>query len=359
MRRGADLLVVQTNNATFGFTDESVQQLAMSRLRAVEYGRAVVHISTVGVSALITPDGRTVSSTRLFTPAVLQAALPLRTRTTPATRLGDLPGWSAGRRRAAAVPPAARSAGGPGDRAGSWWWCRPTTSAPTWRRSSARLRAAVPAADVLVADDDSPDGTGKLADDLAGQDRQVHVLHRAAKCGLGAAYLDAFGWGLGRGYEVLVEMDADGSHAPEQLSRLLAAIDAGADVVLGSRWVPGGEVLNWPRSRELLSRGGNTYTRLALGIGLRDATGGYRAFRREALQQMDLSEVASQGYCFQVDLAWRAVRRGLRVVEVPITFTERRLGESKMSRAIVVEALWRVTRWGLRHRLDQLRALRS
>jgi dolichol-phosphate mannosyltransferase len=218
-----------------------------------------------------------------------------------------------------------------------------------------RLRAAVPDADLLVADDASPDGTGQLADALAADDAQVHVLHRPAKQGLGAAYLDAFGWGLSRGYDVLVEMDADGSHAPEQLPRLLERVDAGADVVLGSRWVSGGGVLNWPRSRELLSRGGNTYARLALGIGLHDATGGYRAFRREALEQLDLHGVASQGYCFQVDLAWRAVRSGLRVEETPITFEERRLGDSKMSRAIVVEALWRVTQWGVRHRWRQLR----
>jgi dolichol-phosphate mannosyltransferase len=209
-----------------------------------------------------------------------------------------------------------------------------------------RVRSAVPAADVLVVDDASPDGTGEIADRLAAEDDQVHVLHRVGKQGLGSAYLAGFGWGLQRGYDVLVEMDADGSHQPEQLPDLLAAL-ADADLVLGSRWVSGGSVVNWPRSRELLSRGGNTYVRLALGLGLRDATGGFRAFRRETLDKLDLDAVASQGYCFQVDLARRAVSQELRVVEVPIEFVEREHGVSKMSGAIVREALWRVTVWGL------------
>jgi dolichol-phosphate mannosyltransferase len=209
-----------------------------------------------------------------------------------------------------------------------------------------RVRTAVPAADVLVVDDASPDGTGEIADRLATDDAQVHVLHRVGKQGLGSAYLAGFGWGLQRGYHVLVEMDADGSHQPEQLPDLLAEL-AEADLVLGSRWVPGGSVVNWPRWREVLSRGGNTYVRLALGLGLRDATGGYRAFRRETLDKLDLDAVASQGYCFQVDLARRAVSHGLRVVEVPIEFVEREYGVSKMSGAIVREALWRVTVWGL------------
>ena len=210
----------------------------------------------------------------------------------------------------------------------------------------ARVRAAVPTADVLVVDDASPDGTGEIADRLAAEDGQVHVLHRVGKQGLGSAYLAGFGWGLERGYDVLVEMDADGSHQPEQLPDLLAALPD-ADLVLGSRWVPGGSVVNWPRSRELLSRGGNTYVRVALGLRLRDATGGFRAFRRETLDKLDLDAVASQGYCFQVDLARRAVSQGLRVVEVPIEFVEREHGVSKMSGSIVREALWRVTVWGL------------
>jgi dolichol-phosphate mannosyltransferase len=221
-----------------------------------------------------------------------------------------------------------------------------------------RVRASVPDADVLVADDSSPDGTGELADSIAAADPHVHVLHRARKEGLGAAYLAGFQWALERDYGVIVEMDADGSHRPEDLPRLLRALE-GADLVLGSRWVSGGRVVNWPARRKVLSVGGNTYARLALGVPLRDITGGYRAFRRGTLEELDLDGVASQGYCFQVDLAWRAYRKGLRVVEVPITFVERERGASKMSGGIVREALWRVTEWGFESRLGQLRGRRS
>ena len=220
-----------------------------------------------------------------------------------------------------------------------------------------RVRTSVPDADLLVVDDASPDGTGELADALAAADRHVHVLHRTGKGGLGAAYLAGFDWGLARDYDVLVEMDADGSHQPEQLPRLLERL-ANADVVLGSRWVPGGSVVNWPLHRKLISRGGTTYARLALGVPIHDVTGGYRAFRTSTLRALDLHDVASQGYCFQIDLAWRAVQRGLRVAEVPITFVERERGESKMSGAIVRESLTLVTAWGIRHRLAQLRTLR-
>ncbi|MFJ3106629.1 polyprenol monophosphomannose synthase [Streptomyces sp. V1I6] len=216
-----------------------------------------------------------------------------------------------------------------------------------------RVRAAVPDADVLVADDNSPDGTGKFADELAVQDEQVHVLHRKGKEGLGAAYLAGFRWGIEHDYGVLVEMDADGSHQPEELPRLLTALK-GADLVLGSRWVPGGRVVNWPKHREILSRGGSTYSRLLLGVPLRDVTGGFRAFRAETLEGLGLDDVASQGYCFQVDLARRAVAAGFHVVEVPITFVERELGDSKMNRDIVVEALWRVTAWGVEERAGRL-----
>ena len=209
-----------------------------------------------------------------------------------------------------------------------------------------RVRSAVPEADLLVVDDNSPDGTGEIADKLAAEDSHIHVLHRDRKAGLGAAYIAGFHWALGEGYDVIVEMDADGSHRPEELPRLLDAL-ASADLVLGSRYVPGGTVLNWPKSRELLSRGGNTYARLMLGIKLKDATGGYRAYRASTLRKIALDEVESQGYCFQIDLAMRAIRAGLTVTEVPITFVERVHGSSKMSRAVVAEALWRVTVWGI------------
>ncbi len=217
-----------------------------------------------------------------------------------------------------------------------------------------RVRASVPEADILVADDNSPDGTGRLADELAAADDQLHVMHRLGKEGLGAAYLAGFAWALQAGYDVVVEMDADGSHQPEQLPRLLDALRT-ADLVLGSRWVPGGRTENWPKSRQLISRGGTAYTRLMLGVPIQDATGGYRAFRADTLRKLDLHEVASQGYCFQIDLAWRAVQRGLTVREVPITFVERTAGTSKMSRKIVAEALWRVTVWGVDDKVTRVR----
>jgi dolichol-phosphate mannosyltransferase len=226
--------------------------------------------------------------------------------------------------------------------------------AQTIRSAVDGVRAAAPDADVLVVDDGSPDGTGKIADALAARDGHVHVLHRERKEGLGTAYVAGFRWGLERGYGTLVEMDADGSHRPRDLPVLLSAL-VHADLVLGSRYVPGGRVVNWPRRREVLSRGGNLYTRLALGVPLRDVTGGFRAYRAGALRSLDLGEVSSQGYCLQVDLAWRMVRAGMRVVEVPITFVERVEGTSKMSGAIVREALWQVTRWGVDRRVDRLR----
>ena len=220
-----------------------------------------------------------------------------------------------------------------------------------------RIRASEPEADVLVVDDASPDGTGKLADAIARNDPHIHVLHRLGKQGLGVAYVAGYGWGIERGYQRFVQMDADGSHRPEQIPALLEGL-SDADLVIGSRWVPGGGIVNWPRHREWLSRGGNIYTRWMLGIPIRDATGGFRAFRRQTLDGLALREVASQGYCFQVDLARRAVRGGFRVVEVPISFVERRYGDSKMSGGIVAEALWRVTAWGVSRRLRQIRDVR-
>ncbi|MFI6289682.1 polyprenol monophosphomannose synthase [Streptomyces sp. NPDC051018] len=222
----------------------------------------------------------------------------------------------------------------------------------------ARVRAAVPDAAVLIADDNSPDGTGKLADELAATDEQVHVLHRKGKEGLGAAYLAGFAWGMEHDYGVLVEMDADGSHRPEELPRLLTALK-GADLVIGSRWVPGGRVVNWPRRREYLSRGASTYSRLLLGLDVRDVTAGFRAFRADTLRGLGLSEVTSQGYCFQVDLTRRAVGLGYHVVEVPITFVERELGDSKMNRDIAVEALWRIAGWGVSGRAGRVRGRRA
>ena len=216
-----------------------------------------------------------------------------------------------------------------------------------------RVRSANPDVDVLVVDDDSPDGTGKLADELAAADPQVTVLHRTEKTGLGAAYLHGFQVALERGYDVVGEMDADGSHQPEQLPLLRVAL-ADADLVIGSRWVSGGSVVNWPLSRKVLSVGGNLYARVLLGIPLRDVTAGYRLFRRTTLEAIDLGSVESAGYIFQTDLAFRTLRAGLRVVEVPIEFVERVRGESKMSRDVATESLRRITLWGLRERRRQV-----
>jgi dolichol-phosphate mannosyltransferase len=219
-----------------------------------------------------------------------------------------------------------------------------------------RVRAAVPQVDILIADDNSPDGTGRIADELAAADEQVHVLHREGKQGLGAAYIAGFGWAREHGYDAVVEMDADGSHAPEELPKLLDALRT-ADGVIGSRWVSGGSVVNWPLRREVLSRGANVYTRLALGMPVKDATGGYRAYRMPLLDKIDVDSVASAGYCFQVDITRRAHRAGFRLVEVPIRFADREHGTSKMSGGIVREALWRVTLWGAQDRAASARRL--
>lgn len=221
-----------------------------------------------------------------------------------------------------------------------------------------RLQAARPDVHVLVVDDGSPDGTGELADELALADAdRVHVMHRTSKAGLGAAYLAGFAWGLGRGYSVLVEMDADGSHAPEELYRLLDAIDAGADLSIGSRYIDGGTVRNWPRRRKILSKSANGYARVMLGVEIDDITAGYRAYRREVLEKIELSTVDSKGYCFQIEMSWRTVRAGFTVVEVPITFTERELGKSKMSGSNIREAIVNVAVWGIRGRLDNARGV--
>ena len=225
-------------------------------------------------------------------------------------------------------------------------------------RQVTTVRATCPQVDVLVIDDDSPDGTGRLADDLAEADPAVHVLHRSGKDGLGRAYLDGFAWALEQGYDTLVEMDADGSHRPQDLPAVLAAAPD-ADLVIGSRWVPGGGIENWPPHRRALSVGGNQYVRMLLGMPVMDATAGFRAYRAEALRHVGLTEIASQGYCFQVDLTWRFVRAGLRILEVPITFVERDAGASKMSRDIFVESLRNVTAWGVRYRYDQARGFLS
>ncbi len=407
--RQPGLLVVQTNNATFGYSDESEQQFAISRIRAIEHGRSVAHVSTVGVSGFINPDGSVTrarrGSSRRPRSSGTRSSAPARPSRT---------GWARCRRSSPSSPCSSSSVphSGSPDGLGSWHRrpvratrTRGTARAPRrgarapraanprartpplsdhptpdedlvlerepLRRVAVliptynerenlagivdRVRTAAPEVDVVVLDDASPDGTGDLADELAAADPRVHVIHRPGKHGLGAAYLHGFQWALDEGYDAVVEMDADGSHRPEHLPALLdAARDA--DLVIGSRWVRGGAVVNWPLHRKALSVGGNIYTRVLLGMGVHDATAGYRVYRTSALRRMGLSDVASQGYCFQVDLTWRASRRGLTVVEVPITFIEREVGDSKMSRAIMTESLRRITSWGVGYRGGQLRS---
>ncbi|MCW4384481.1 polyprenol monophosphomannose synthase [Salinibacterium sp. SYSU T00001] len=222
--------------------------------------------------------------------------------------------------------------------------------APNIRDIVARIRAAVPHADILVLDDASPDGTGSIADAITQTDARVAVIHRAEKAGLGAAYREGFRYAIEKRYAIVVEIDADGSHDPAELPTMLRLAET-ADLVIGSRWVRGGSVVDWPRHRLAISRLGNRYARAALRSRIRDLTAGFRAYRTEALHEMDLDAVSSQGYCFQVEMAWRLERSGCRVVEHPITFVERTEGDSKMHLGIVTEALWRVTAWGIALRL--------
>jgi len=216
-----------------------------------------------------------------------------------------------------------------------------------------RIRLAVPWADVLVVDDGSPDGTGAIVDRIAVGDPQIRALHRTVKDGLGRAYLAGFAIALDAGYDLVAEIDADGSHDPAALAALAAMAAGspgsdGADLAIGSRWVPGGSVVNWPWRRRAISRIANRYAAIMLRTRIRDITAGFRVFRAQTLRDIHLDDVASAGYCFQIDLAWRVERAGMTVAEYPIRFTERTEGRSKMTIGIVLEALWLVTAWGIR-----------
>ena len=211
-----------------------------------------------------------------------------------------------------------------------------------------RLFGALPGVDLLFVDDNSPDGTGELLDEFAAKDPRVHVMHRAGKLGLGTAYVEGFQWALPRGYEYVFEMDADGSHDPKYLPQMLELAEDGADVVVGSRNVPGGGTVNWGIGRKIISRGGSFYARTILGIDVRDVTAGFICWRRRALLALDLGTLGSNGYMFQIETKYRALQAGMKIVETPIIFVDRRVGQSKMSRAIVGEALLKV--WGLRLR---------
>jgi dolichol-phosphate mannosyltransferase len=229
---------------------------------------------------------------------------------------------------------------------------------PTFQESAsirsilARIRAALPAADILVVDDNSPDGTAQIVSQLARDDERLAVLVRPDKSGLGRAYLSGFRYALDNGYDYVVEIDADGSHDPAELPRMLELAAAGADLVIGSRWIPGGGVSNWSKTRQAISRAGNRYSRFMLGSRVRDITAGFRVFRAQTLRLLLEEPTSSQGYCFQIEMAWHAERAGLTIREHPITFEERAEGVSKMHLGIVAEALWRVTVWGVQKRLS-------
>ena len=222
-----------------------------------------------------------------------------------------------------------------------------------------RVREALPEVHILVVDDNSPDGTGEKADAFAAEDDHIHVLHREGKGGLGGAYVAGFRWGLEREYNVLCEMDADGSHRAEDLALLIQRAEMAdePDLVIGSRYVRGGKIVNWPADRKAISMAGNMYIKLVLGMPVNDATAGYRVYRADTLRTIGLDEVESAGYVFQTDLTVRTVRAGLKVVEFPITFIEREIGDSKMDGDVVRESMARITGWGIAHRKGQVRRL--
>ena len=222
-------------------------------------------------------------------------------------------------------------------------------------RFLAAVRASVPEADILVVDDNSPDGTGALAEQAAEQLGRITVLHRAAKDGLGAAYREAFAWALEQGHDIVIQMDCDFSHDPAAIAQLIARVEAGADCAVGSRYVPGGSTPNWPAHRRLLSRYGNRYTAAVLGLGIRDATSGFRAYRADALRTIDVATTRSSGYAFMSELALRMVGAGMRIDEVPITFVDRTFGSSKMSARIITESMVLVSAWGVRSRFGRRR----
>lgn len=351
-------LVVSTNNATFGISSAPEQHVVLSELRAVESGRWVVHAALSGISAIITPEGAVTERTDLFQPALLRAPIPAAEGTTPYDAIGGwLPlgflvllglGYLAPRRATArAVVPL------PDDH-------RAAVILPTYNERETveevveRVLAASDRVDITVVDDSSPDGTGDLVRKVADRQPRVALIERPEKGGLAGAYLDGFVSALAEGYDLVVEMDADLSHRPEDLPRLLEAA-GNHHLAIGSRYVPGGRVRNWGLLRRILSRGGNLYVRTLLGLPVADATSGFRVYRAEALRELVAHRLRSEGYAFQVELAYRAWRRGLVVGEVPITFQERRHGHSKISRAIVAEALWHVLVWAVRDRLFRRR----
>jgi apolipoprotein N-acyltransferase len=352
---GAGFLVVVINNASYGHTAASEQHLQMSRLRAVENGRWVVHAAVSGISAIIAPDGRVVDSRGLFEPSTMREEIRASDRETPYTRFGDWVPWGSlvlvlglfalprGRRRPVREP-------GPLPERPRALVILPTyNEAATIERVLDGIAAIDGDIEVLVVDDGSPDGTGALVRARAETDPRITLVERPRKSGLASAYALGFERAIADGYDLAVEMDSDLSHRPEDLPRLLEAV-RGHDLVIGSRYVPGGSVTNWSQARVALSKAGNLYARSWLGFKVHDATSGFRVYRTGALREITATPVASDGYGFQIELVYRAWNLGLSIGEAPISFREREHGESKISRRIVVEALWLVTMWGLRAR---------
>jgi apolipoprotein N-acyltransferase len=354
VRRGAGFLVVTINNASYDRTAASEQHLQMSRLRAVEEGRWVVHAAVSGISALIGPDGGVLDSTELFAPATMRGQIVSSDRETIYARYGDwVPVGSLLLVLGLVAMPRRRRPTRRPDRSHE----RPRTLVilPTYDER-ATIEGVLDGLldldgelDVLVIDDGSPDGTGDLVRRLAEREPRLRLVERPRKAGLASAYAIGFERAAAEGYDLVVEMDSDLSHLPEDLPRLLEAA-AASDVVIGSRYVPGGSVTNWSRSRVALSKAGNRYARFCLGLDVHDATSGFRLYRQPALRAITADPIRSDGYAFQIELAYRASRLGLTLSEVPIDFRERAHGRSKMSPRIVLEALWLVTVWGLRDR---------
>jgi apolipoprotein N-acyltransferase len=365
VNEGAGFLVVTVNNASYGFTAASAQHLQMTRIRAIEDARWMVNGAVSGISAFVDPSGRVVASEGLFRPAILRTTIRSSDERTWYVRLGDWLPWLllgfltvvllVPRRRTALRPAPERLREG----------VRTLVILPTYDERATieqvlkGVRAAPQDVDILVVDDSSPDRTAEVVRGAMAADPHIRLVERPRRSGLAGAYLEGFALALREGYDVVVEMDADLSHDPTELSSLLEATAAGQDLVVGSRYVPGGSVSNWSRARVALSRAGNLYARVMLGVPLHDATSGYRAYRAEPLRELVNLPVASDGYGFQIELVMRAWDLGYAIAEVPITFREREHGHSKISRRIVVEALWLVTIWGLRRRFRRAPAPRA
>jgi apolipoprotein N-acyltransferase len=353
---GAGFVVVPVNNASYGFTAASAQHLQMSQMRAIETGRWYVNAAISGISAFVDPSGRIVASADLFERDILRHTIRASDRRTWYVRLGEwLPWLALGFLAVAFAIPRRRvtSHVTPGPLAPG---VRTLVILPTFEERATieqvlrGVRKAPQDVDVLVVDDSSPDGTASVVRDVMSAEPHIRLVQRSRRSGLASAYLEGFRTALQEGYDLVVEMDSDMSHDPAELPRLLDAAAAGADLVVGSRYVPGGSVTNWSRGRVALSRVGNTYARLMLGIPMHDATSGFRVYRKDLLADLLVEPIASDGYGFQIELVLRSWHLGAALAEVPITFREREHGHSKLSRRIVVEALWLVTRWGLAER---------